>query len=128
MRKWVVWFPMLMIGSMLYWTLALSFGGLSLMTFTTPLDPDGVDAEGTLVKDGFQPMTVKLFGLPGSEASDPSDTPDIEQGPSSLTVDLVSDHDLAHEARRESGRDDERGQGDRGGGVRPDRGPGETAF
>jgi hypothetical protein len=120
MRKWAIWIPMLMIGSMLYWTLALSFGGLSLMTFATPPDPDVVDAAGTLGNDVYQPITVNLFGLPGSEASDPSDTPETGQAPASVTVDLVSDH--------ESGHNDEQGQGDRGGDVRTDRDPGQTAF
>ena len=28
MRRWMLWFPVLMVGSIIYWTLALSLGGL----------------------------------------------------------------------------------------------------
>lgn len=33
MRKLAVWMPVLMVASLLYWTLALGLGGLSLMAF-----------------------------------------------------------------------------------------------
>jgi len=35
MRRWMLWFPVLMIGSLVYWTLALSLGGLSLFALST---------------------------------------------------------------------------------------------
>ena len=31
MRKWIPWVPVLMFGSLVYWTVALNLGGLSLM-------------------------------------------------------------------------------------------------
>jgi len=120
MRRSVVWIPFLLVGSMMYWALALGLGGLSLMTMTSEALPCG---EG-LTRDGFQSITVNL----GDSLEPPSEETD------SLTVDLISDHDPAHAGQGDTGggpqlRDEPRHL-DRNSGRRPrsDRGPGETAF
>ena len=116
MRKWIPWVPLLMFGSLVYWTVALNFGGLSLMRLSSyflsmggELSPCIVD-DDYLDKDSFQPITVHLTGQDelGLRTADDD----------SLTVDVVSD--------REPASADQRGAGDRGG--RADTGPGETAF
>jgi hypothetical protein len=114
MRKSVVWIPILLVGAMVYWTLALGFGGLSLMSVTSDSFalPDGT------AKDGYQSITVNLGDLSGAGS----------QAPGAVTIDLVTDHELPEAIDTDQGAG---GQHDRGGGRRPladDRGPGETAF
>ena len=111
----VVWIPVLLVGSMLYWTLALGFGGLSLMRATQDATPCLIDESvEASVYEGvgeYQAITVNL-----GDALDAT-------GQSAVTVDLVSAPDdgtgdeLADEDRRGNGRR-----------SRTDRGPGETAF
>ncbi|HEX2659337.1 MAG TPA: hypothetical protein VHU40_13735 [Polyangia bacterium] len=116
MRKWVPWVPLLMFGSLVYWTVALNFGGLSLMRLSSTFFSMGNELGPCLVdddypdKDSFQPITVHLAGQDELGLRTADDVP--------LTVDVVSDHDTA--------RADQRGAGDRGG--RADTGPGNTAF
>jgi hypothetical protein len=114
MRKSVVWIPILLVGAMVYWTLALGFGGLSLMSVTSDsfASPDGI------AKDGYQSITVNL--------GDPSGAG--PQTPGAVTVDLVTEHELpqAGDSDRGAGGQDDRGSGRRR--VSDDRGPGETAF
>jgi hypothetical protein len=37
---WVAWLPLLFVGAMLFWTIALGLGGLSLVTVTALSAPD----------------------------------------------------------------------------------------
>jgi hypothetical protein len=123
MRKWILWIPVLMVGSLVYWTIALNFGGLSLIALSSfSVDPDGADGQALpVVKDGFQPITVNLSDTsdeaPGAGAADDS---------ASVTVDVVSDHDPGRGSDDRAAGD--RGAGDRGAGSRADQGPGDTAF
>ncbi len=114
MRKSVVWIPILLVGAMVYWTLALGFGGLSLMSATS----DSLGSPEPIMKDGYQSITVNL-GDPSGAGS---------QAAGAVTVDLVSDHDSPQISDSDQGAG---GQDDRGSGRRritDDRGPGETAF
>lgn len=125
MRKSVVWMPVLLVGAMVYWTLALGFGGLSLMSLTSGCEIP--DPEGS-VRDSYQSIHVNL-----------GDAPQLNgEGVGSVTVDLVSDHELTRAAGIDRGGSGQGAaaqqgsspQGDRRGGGRParDLGPGETAF
>jgi hypothetical protein len=109
----VVWIPVLLVGAMVYWTLAFGFGGLSLMTLTQ--FENGDDASDWLVKDSYQSITVNL-----SDSPDPveTQTPEAAQ----VKVDLVPDR--GSEAGDPIGQG--QGQGARGGVTR--QGPGNTAF
>lgn len=139
MRKSIIWIPVLFVGSMVYWTLAVGLGGLSLVSVTA----DAVPYRGSLIESGggddqspadflknhdgtgakdttFQSITVKL-----------GDSLELTDQPGgSVTVDLVSDRLSAGDEEDESTRNapddaDLRGSGKR---SRTDRGPGETAF
>jgi hypothetical protein len=121
MRKSVVWIPFLLVGAMLFWTLALGLGGRSLMTLTEfgngaiDDDLDGCDVTAGSAKDSYQSITVNL-----SESPDPGQGLRPDQGLEAvpMTVDLVPDGNLA-------GGDS--GQGSRGG-RSSSQGPGDTAF
>jgi hypothetical protein len=72
MRKWAIWIPVLLVASLLYWTVALGLGGLSLMVVSS-FDCDGdrpeageLEVEG--LKDSYEPITVNL--VESSEAAD----------------------------------------------------------
>jgi hypothetical protein len=90
MRKWsIIWVPVLLVGAMTYWTLALGFGGLSLITLTSGLsDPDGMD------RDSYQSIVVNLSEPTEGEAAEAvSHEVDFIEGPTEqvpIKVDLVS--------------------------------------
>ena len=107
MRKWILWIPVLMVGSMVYWTIALNFGGLSLLALSTYAVPASSD-EAIDLRDSYQPITVNV----GNEEAATADDDD------SVDVDVVSDRDGV--------RSDQRRAVDLQG--KPDPGPGETAF
>ena len=84
LRRWLVWIPVLMVASLLYWTVALGLGGMSLMAvsalsqehdsqlFTLP--PSGGDtdtAAATSSRDGYEPIVVHL-----EESVEPEDVDD----------------------------------------------------
>jgi hypothetical protein len=88
MRRWLVWIPILMIASLVYWTVALGLGGLSLMAVSTlsgseaalglafpqaaSVTGEEVDgAELTPPQDGFEPIVVRL-----EESVEPEDVDD----------------------------------------------------
>jgi hypothetical protein len=123
MRKSIIWIPVLFVGSMVYWTLAVGLGGLSLVSVTA----DSVPCRSSLVEPGggseatdtiFQSITVKLGD--SLELTDQSGG----AGGGAVTVDLVSDHPSAEDTDDVDDLD-RRGSGRRG---RTDQGPGETAF
>lgn len=137
MPKSVIWIPLLLVGAMVYWTLALGFGGLSLMTVTLFQDDGADEAEGPAsLKDSYQPITVNFVGADdvdhslaqgpgqvnpqGAVGQNGEQAGQIEGVP--LHVDLVPDHEGHDSFVGESG------QGLRGGARRADPGPGDTAF
>jgi hypothetical protein len=122
MRKSVVWIPVLLVGAMAYWTLALGLGGMSLMRVTSEAEdvlvfPDARTPDG-VATDTYQSITVNL----GEEA-------ELGLQPNTpVMVDLVSDHQIPRAGDGDQGAG---GQHSRGSGRRSraeDRGPGETAF
>jgi hypothetical protein len=113
MRKLILWVPVLMVGSLLYWTIALNFGGLSLLalsSFAIPADDPLVDR---LERDSYQPITVQM-NVNLSDRDEPTLQAPADEDP--VVVDVVSDH--------ETPRSGQGGAGDH----RSDQGPGETAF
>ncbi len=107
MRKWILWIPVLMVGSMVYWTVALNFGGLSALALYTCVASSSSD-EASDLRDSYQPITVQIPG--NEEANAATDDDDA------VIVDVVSD----------PVRSDQRRASDLQG--KPDTGPGETAF
>ena len=144
MRRWVMWIPVLMMGALLYWTLALSFGGLSLLTFSALHDSDALEPDGASLsaRDGYQPITVNLAGavIAADRARAQADE-DVEPDPApagAVTVDLVFDREAAQMAAEHGQVGHSQGVCGQGGGremardhtVPPDDGrePGKTAF
>ena len=93
-RRWLVWFPVLMVGSLLYWTVALGLGGMSLMAVSAlsagqegvgagvgmgigngglGLSPSGEadTAQAMPPRDGYEPIIVRL-----EESVEPEDVDD----------------------------------------------------
>lgn len=108
MRKLILWVPVLMVGSLMYWTIALNFGGLSLVALSSCVLPGEDLGFDRTDRDSYQMITVKV----GERDEVPARVSDDD----TVVVDVVSD--------REGPRSDQRGAGDH----RNDQGPGETAF
>jgi hypothetical protein len=87
-RRWLVWIPVLMVASLLYWTVALGLGGMSLMavsalsqdretgsllgaTATGTMGGDTDTAEAMAPRDGYDPIVVHL-----EESVEPEDVDD----------------------------------------------------
>jgi hypothetical protein len=78
-NRWLVWIPVLMVASLLYWTVALGLGGLSLMAVSALSGATVVeDAEGApdptvtdTVPGTADPIVVHL-----EESSEPEDVND----------------------------------------------------
>ena len=58
---WVAWLPLLFVGAMLFWTIALGLGGLSLVTVTA-LSADDMQVDVVIPPTATEPM-------PGNAAS-----------------------------------------------------------
>jgi hypothetical protein len=54
MRRLFFWMPLVLVGSLVYWSLAVSLGGMSLWAIWPSTD--------TVEKDIYQPITVRLVG------------------------------------------------------------------
>ncbi len=85
-RKWLVWAPVLMVASLLYWTVALGLGGMSLMAVSalsggqdvggigldlSSTNGDTDTAEASPPRDGYEPIVVHL-----EESVEPEDVDD----------------------------------------------------
>jgi len=85
-RRWLVWIPVLMVASLLYWTVALGLGGMSLMAVSAlsqdrepgsfigsaaTMGGDTDTAEATAPRDGYEPIVVHL-----EESVEPEDVDD----------------------------------------------------
>jgi hypothetical protein len=79
---WLVWIPVLMVASLIYWTVALGLGGMSLMEVSSlsgsvndgPLGVSVTDSDGTVAappRDGYEPIIVHL-----EESVEPEDVDD----------------------------------------------------
>jgi hypothetical protein len=111
MRKWAIWIPVLMVASLLYWTVALGLGGLSLFVFglaDCAADVELADDMGTELKDSYEPTTARLLDAERA-ASD-------EAPGRGIAVELVED------------RGQSSGSAGSASGSQVDRGPGITAF
>jgi hypothetical protein len=133
MRKLVFWMPLLFVGSMMYWTVAVGLGGLSLGALLPAMDMAD--------RDIYQPIRV-TFGRAGMTAT--GATADRTADGLSATSDSVEpgvdDGDLAMEGASSEAIqvEPETDQGGSGGPVvavpaepptsGPTSGPGDTAF
>ena len=85
-RRWLVWLPVVMVASLLYWTVALGLGGMSLMAVSALSGSDGAGgglglsagtgsdtdtAQATPPRDGYEPIVVHL-----EESVEPEDVDD----------------------------------------------------
>ncbi len=76
-RSWLVWLPVLMVASLLYWTVALGLGGMSLMAVSALSGNDGAGGIGMAggdtdtARDGYEPIIVHL-----EESVEPEDVDD----------------------------------------------------
>jgi hypothetical protein len=83
-RRWLVWLPVIMVASLLYWTVALGLGGMSLMAVSAlsgseGTGPLGLSASGgdtdtapaATPRDGYEPIIVHL-----EESVEPEDVDD----------------------------------------------------
>jgi hypothetical protein len=122
-NKSIVWIPVLLVGAMVYWTLALGFGGLSLVSLTSELPGPEGDA-----RDSYQSITVNLSESPESEAAVAVER---QAGDRAVDGDPLPDLDVprvrgAAELDDQAGQVGQGGLGLTGGTVRT--GPGQTAF
>ncbi len=84
-RRWLVWIPVLMVASLMYWTVALGLGGMSLMAMSAlsqepgphslvgevTMGGDTDTAEAASPRDGYEPIVVHL-----EESVEPEDVDD----------------------------------------------------
>ncbi|HET6146428.1 MAG TPA: hypothetical protein VFH68_02790 [Polyangia bacterium] len=84
-RRWLIWLPVVMVASLLYWTVALGLGGMSLMAVSALSGSDGAGgfaigatsgsdtdtAQATAPRDGYEPIIVHL-----EESVEPEDVDD----------------------------------------------------
>jgi hypothetical protein len=78
-----MWIPVLMVASLLFWTLALALGGMSLMAankislfdahcrFASPEVSADIDVDGAGSHSGYDPIVVHI-----EESGDPDDVDD----------------------------------------------------
>jgi hypothetical protein len=93
--RWILLLPILMVGSLFYWSLAIGLGALSLMAAgslsTVPMPgPTEVEPSPAEVGDGFatMPITVQL-----EESAEPEDVND-NSGAGGFSV-LTDDQSVA---------------------------------
>ncbi|HVZ72422.1 MAG TPA: hypothetical protein VHJ20_08600 [Polyangia bacterium] len=60
MARWLVALPVLMVGALFYWSLALSLGGLSLMRFMALASPPQAQATDSALDDADVDMDVEI--------------------------------------------------------------------
>jgi hypothetical protein len=114
-NKSVIWIPVLLVGAMVYWTLALGFGGLSLVSLTADLPlPEG-DA-----RDSYQSITVNLTESADLQGQVTTEEPQVQE--TGVPVELVPAGDIP----RPNTAAAQGGLGLSGGSLRA--GPGNTAF
>jgi hypothetical protein len=83
-RRWLVWLPVIMVASLLYWTVALGLGGMSLMAVSALSGSEGAGSLGMSAsggdtdtdtaagpRDGYEPIIVHL-----EESVEPEDVDD----------------------------------------------------
>lgn len=123
--KSVVWIPVLLVGAMVYWTLAFGMGQRSLDAllrdglWSLPADDDGFP------RDSYQSITVNLSESAESTEQEAdlarSAAAELGEQATGVTVDLVPAGDLPRPNTADRG-----GVGLAGGSLRT--GPGNTAF
>ena len=117
MRKVILWVPVLMVGSLMYWTIALNFGGMSLVALSSCVLPAEDLGLVPSPRDSYQVISARRVSLlPEMDVKESDDLRAFVPDDEPVVVDIVSD--------RDGPRTDPRGTG----GHHNDQGPGETAF
>ena len=100
MRRWFMWIPVLMVASLLFWTVALALGGMSLMAANkislfeshcrigASVDVSS-DMDGAGSRNGFDPIVVHI-----EESDEPEDVND-NPGTGLSAASAASDEDSA---------------------------------
>lgn len=83
MRKLVLWMPLLFVGSMMYWTLAVGLGGLSLGALLPAVD--------LAERDIYQPIRVTLGNEQDPPCAADSASPDVESGDPAIVDDATAE-------------------------------------
>jgi hypothetical protein len=112
MRKLVFWMPLLFVGSMMYWTVAVGLGGLSLGALLPAVE----GAE----RDMYQPIRV-TFGK-ATDTACPTDSADPLANEPAETSEAIQAEPEADEGGLERSADAVPPV------AGPPRGPGDTAF
>jgi hypothetical protein len=73
--RWVIWLPAMMVGAMLYWTMALGLGGLSLMAASAFSMAPAVDDIAAISTD-YGPSTLSAIPVHLEESAEPEDVND----------------------------------------------------
>ena len=81
MRRWFMWIPVLMVASLLFWTVALALGGMSLMAANKislfeshcrfGATDVSSDMDGAGSRNGYDPIVVHI-----EESGEPEDVND----------------------------------------------------
>jgi hypothetical protein len=94
MRRWFMWIPVLMVASLLFWTVALALGGMSLMAANKislfeshcligAASDVSSEVDGAGSRNGYDPIVVHI-----EESGEPEDVNDNPSaGPSAATAD-----------------------------------------
>ncbi len=92
MRRWFMWIPVLMVASLLFWTLALSLGGMSLMAanklslveshWPCTHQEASADMDGAGSRNGYDPIVVHI-----EESGEPEDVDDNPGAAAAVTDD-----------------------------------------
>ncbi len=71
--RWVVVLPLLLVGSMLFWTMALGSGAISLLAVTgfaeVPQPSDDLPAAGDVAPTATEPMPGPILGTQANPAN-----------------------------------------------------------
>ena len=93
MRRWFMWIPVLMVASLLFWTLALSLGGMSLMAanklslveshWPCTHQEASADMDGAGSRNGYDPIVVHI-----EESGEPED---VDDNPGAVAASAVNE-------------------------------------
>ena len=76
--RWVAFLPLVLVGSMLFWTLALGLGGVSLLAVTNLSAPVGDDDSADVTPTATEPVSGHLDPITVhlEESTEPEDVSD----------------------------------------------------
>jgi hypothetical protein len=79
MARWIVALPLLMVGSLMFWGMAISMGGLSLMRAMTLASPPEVLGPAAPIPDSYDgPSSGGTIMIHLQESAEPQDLQDLK--------------------------------------------------